>query len=81
MVTPPAAVRRVAETLQAKGLAERWRGMVADLIEVDVAHATVIEAALGPAEKLLIADRQADVLALARDLEGQLPGQVRFLAM
>ena len=77
----PAAVRQVAQAIQACGAPERWRGMVADLIEVDVSHAVVIESALGPAEKLLIADRQADVLALARDLEGQLPGQVRFLAL
>ena len=77
----PAAVRRVTEAIAAGGAADRWRGMVADLIEVDVAHALVIESALGPAEKLLIADRQADVLALAQQLQGQLPGQVRFLAM
>ena len=77
----PAAVRRVTEAIQASGAAERWRGMVADLIEVDVAHAGVIEAALGPAEKLLIAEHQADVLALARELEGKLPGQARFMAL
>ncbi len=77
----PAAVRRVTEAIAGGGAADRWRGMVADLIEVDVAHALVIESALGPAEKLLIADRQEDVLALARQLQGQLPGQVRFLAM
>ena len=77
----PAAVRKVAEAIRTGGVAERWRGMVADLIEVDVSHAVVIESALGPAEKLLIADRQADVLALARHLEGQLSGQVRFLAL
>jgi chromosome segregation protein len=76
----PAAVRRVTEAIAAGGAADRWRGMVADLIEVDVAHALVIESALGPAEKLLIADRQEDILALARSLQGQLPGQVRFLA-
>ncbi len=77
----PAAVRKVAEAIRTGGVAERWRGMVADLIEVDVSHAVVIESALGPAEKLLIADRQADVLALARRLDGQLSGQVRFLAL
>ena len=76
----PAAVRKVTEAIKARG-GDGWRGMVADLIEVDVAHAIVIESALGPAEKLLIADRQADVLALARDLEGHLPGQVRFLSL
>ena len=76
----PAAVRQVKEAIQARG-GQGWRGMVADLIEVDVAHAVVLESALGPAEKLLIADRQADVLALARELEGKLPGQVRFLAL
>jgi chromosome segregation protein len=76
----PAAVRLVKEAIQARG-GQGWRGMVADLIEVNVGHAVVIESALGSAEKLLIADRQADVLALARDLEGRLPGQVRFLAL
>ena len=77
----PAAVRRVRETIRTNGHAGRWRGMVADLIEVDVAHAVIIESALGPAEKLLIAERQEDVLALAGDLRGTLPGQVRFLAL
>jgi chromosome segregation protein len=77
----PAAVRKVSEAIQTRGGEGQWRGMVADLIEVDREHALVIESALGPAEKLLVADRQADVLALARDLEGQLPGQVRFLAL
>jgi chromosome segregation protein len=77
----PAAVRQVSDAIAAGEGRQRWRGMVADLIEVDVAHAVVIEAALGPAEKLLVADRQADVLALARQLEGRLPGQVRFLAL
>ena len=77
----PAAVRKVAEAIRTGGAADRWRGMVADLIEVDVDRAVVIESALGPAEKLLIADHQADVLALAHDLEGQLSGQVRFLAL
>jgi len=77
----PAAVRRTCDAIAAAGAPERWRGMVADLIEVDVAHAVVIESALGPAEKLLVADRLADVLALARTLEGQLSGQVRLLAL
>ena len=77
----PAAVRQVSDAIAAGEGRQRWRGMVADLIEVDVAHAVVIESALGPAEKLLVADRQADVLALARQLEGRLPGQVRFLAL
>ncbi|MBE3070142.1 MAG: AAA family ATPase, partial [Planctomycetes bacterium] len=52
----PAAVRQVTQAIQAGGAPERWRGMVADLIEVDVARAIVIESALGPAEKLLVAD-------------------------
>jgi chromosome segregation protein len=59
----------------------RWHGMVADLVDVDVAHARLVEAALGPSEKLIVADRQADVLALARRLQDDLPGQVRFLAL
>jgi len=77
----PAAVRQTREAIAAAGAPERWHGMVADLIEVDLAHAAIIDSALGPAEKLLVADRQADVLDLARRLEGQLPGQVRFLAL
>jgi chromosome segregation protein len=77
----PAAVRQTREAIAAAGAPERWHGMVADLIEVDLAHAVIIDSALGPAEKLLVADRQADVLDLARRLEGQLPGQVRFLAL
>ena len=77
----PAAVRKATEAIRAGGRAEHWCGMVADLIEVDVECAVVVESALGPAEKLLIADSQADVLDLARALAGQLPGQVRFLAI
>jgi chromosome segregation protein len=77
----PAAVRQVADAIQAAGAADRWHGMIADLIEVDVAHATIIESALGTAETLLVADRREDILALARGLEGRLPGQVRFLAL
>jgi len=77
----PKAVRRVTEAIAAGPAPERWHGMVADLIEVDVAHATVVEAALGASEKLLVADRRADVLDLARRLENDLPGQVRFLAL
>jgi chromosome segregation protein len=77
----PAAVRQTREAIAAAGAPERWHGMVADLIEVDLASAAIIDSALGPAEKLIVADRQADVLDLARRLEGQLPGQVRFLAL
>jgi len=84
----PEAVRRVTEAIAAGPAPDpggpgpgRWHGMVADLVEVDLDHATVVEAALGPAEKLIVADRQADVLALARRLAGELPGQVRFLAL
>jgi len=77
----PEAVRRVTEAIAAGPASDRWHGMVADLIEVDVEHATVVEAALGAAEKLLVADHQADVLDLARRLEHDLPGQVRFLAL
>ncbi len=77
----PAAVRLVREAISAGPSAGAWRGMIADLIEVDAAGAVIIESALGPAEKLLVADRQADVLALARELRGRLPGQVRFLAL
>lgn len=77
----PAAVRKADEAIRESGASDRWRGMVADLIEVDVAHAVFIESALGPAEKLLVADLREDVLALATQLEGDLPGQVRFLAL
>jgi len=77
----PAAVRLVREAIAAGPSAARWRGMIADLIEVDAAGAVLIESALGPAEKLLVADCQTDVLALADQLRGRLPGQVRFLAL
>ena len=91
----PEAVRQVTEAIAAESSPApapdgteaagpqrgRWHGMVADLVEVDVAHARLVEAALGPAEKLIVADRQADVLALARRLQDDLPGQVRFLAL
>ncbi len=77
----PAAVRRATEAIQAAGRPDAWRGMVADLIDVDVDRAVLVEAALGPAEKLLIAERRADALALADELRGQLSGQVRMLAL
>ena len=57
-------------------------GLLADLIETDVEHAPVVEAALGASQQAVVAERQADLLAAARDerLAG-LNGRVAFLAL
>ena len=54
------------------------RGVVADLLRVDVEHAQVIEAALDGRDQMLIADSHASVLA-ARDAFASLEGRVNIL--
>jgi chromosome segregation protein len=56
------------------------RGLLADLIDADVEHASLVEAALGTDQQLLVVDRQADLDAAAQDLD-LLAGRVRFIAM
>ncbi len=53
-------------------------GLVADLIQVDVEHAAVIEAALDGRDQWLIADPAAD-LGAASELLALLPGRVNML--
>jgi chromosome segregation protein len=54
------------------------RGLVADVLRVDVEHALVIEAALDGRDQLLIADDSAAVAAAAEDLQ-ELEGRVNIL--
>ncbi|HEX2971124.1 MAG TPA: AAA family ATPase, partial [Tepidisphaeraceae bacterium] len=54
------------------------RGLVADLLRVDVEHAKAIEAALDGRDQMLIADDHAAVLA-ARELLQKLEGRVNIL--
>ncbi|MFA7238363.1 MAG: hypothetical protein WC058_16020, partial [Phycisphaeraceae bacterium] len=55
------------------------RGLLADLIDADVQHAPVIEAALGSAQQALIVDQFADLQSHAPALQS-LAGRVTFLA-
>jgi chromosome segregation protein len=66
-------VRRVLAAA-ADGELEFVRGVLGDFLSTDLAHAEVIEAALGGAEQRLVADRQADVLAAAPRLRELLAG-------
>jgi chromosome segregation protein len=54
------------------------RGLVADVLKVDIEHAKVIEAALDGRDQWLVADAY-DALAAARDAIAKLPGRVNFL--
>lgn len=54
-------------------------GLVADVLQVDVEHAHIIEAALDGRDQWLIADRSANLLAAYEALE-QLEGRVNILA-
>ena len=54
------------------------KGMVAELIETDVAYATIVEAALGgKAEQLVVSD-SSDLLAASEHLK-ELPGRVEMI--
>ncbi|MHB1156525.1 MAG: chromosome segregation protein SMC [Phycisphaerales bacterium] len=55
------------------------RGLLADLIDADVQHAAIIEAALGSAQQALIVDHFADLQSHAPALQS-LAGRVTFLA-
>lgn len=54
------------------------RGLVADIIRVDVEHAAVIEAALDGRDQMLVADDSLAVAAAAEEL-ADLPGRVSVL--
>ena len=55
------------------------RGLLAELIETDIEHAPLVEAALGEYQQSLVVDRLADVCR-ARDAIGSLAGRVNFIA-
>ena len=54
------------------------RGLLADAIETDAAHAGTVEAALGPMLQALLVDRTTDAIDAGGDL-AQLQGRVTFL--
>ncbi len=56
------------------------RGLLAEAIEADVAHARIVEAALGEYQQALIVDRLADVCH-DRDALDALGGRVSFIAI
>ncbi len=59
------------------------RGMLAELIEADVSHAGIIEAALGEYQQAVIVDRMSDICSgdWGRDLIDSLAGRVTFVAI
>ncbi|MEM7577458.1 MAG: AAA family ATPase, partial [Planctomycetota bacterium] len=58
------------------------RGMLAELIDADVADATLVEAALGEHQQALVVDRLAELCdTRADELRGSLSGRVMFLAL
>ncbi len=59
------------------------RGLLADLIEADVEHAALVEAALGEYQQALIVDRLADVCSDegGRTAREALSGRVTFVAL
>ncbi len=73
-------VRRVLE-LARKGLFPGIRGLVAELLTVDVRYASLVEAALGEAEQYLVIDRQADVMESLEKLEDALEHRAGFLPL
>ena len=66
-------VRRALAAV-AEGKLPFVRGVLGDFLETDLAHAEVIEAALGGAEQRLVADRLDDVLESAPKLRELLAG-------
>ena len=58
------------------------RGLVAELIDTDVAHATLVEAALGENQQSLVVDRLASLCSShTADARAALAGRVTFLAL
>ncbi|MCZ6445524.1 MAG: chromosome segregation protein SMC [Planctomycetota bacterium] len=55
------------------------RGLLADTIDTDRAHAPLVEAALGPDIELLLVEHQRDLEFLSAALR-DMPGQVRLIA-
>ncbi len=56
------------------------RGAVGELFEADVAHASLVEAVLGPLETYLVADTRAQFLA-DREALGELSGRVQVFCL
>ncbi|MEM1446091.1 MAG: chromosome segregation protein SMC [Planctomycetota bacterium] len=58
------------------------RGMLAELIDADVADATLVEAALGEHQQAIVVDRLGELCdASADELRSSLAGRVMFLAL
>lgn len=73
-------VRRVLE-LSRQGFFPGIRGLVAELITVDVRYASLVEAALGEAEQYLVIDRRSDVMDSLEKLEEALEHRAGFLPL
>ena len=74
------SVKRVLELSQ-RGLFPGIRGIVADLISVDVRHASLVEAALGDAEQHIVIERRQDLVSSLESLEETLEGRAGFLPL
>jgi len=72
--------RQASSDGEADGEFRFVRGLLADLIDADVEHAGLVEAALGPYQQALVVDALADLEAAADEL-GSLGGRVTFLAV
>lgn len=57
------------------------RGLVADLLHVDVEMAPLVELVLGPRANLLVVDSPAAVSSLATRVQKELPGRAGFIAV
>jgi chromosome segregation protein len=71
----------VQQALALPGAADRVIGLVAELFQVDVSNAALVERALGARAQDLIVHRQADAIAWAEQHRAALRGTVRFLAL
>lgn len=68
---------------QGGGAFDFVRGLLAELIETDIDHAKIVEAALGDYQQTLVVNRLADVCAgeSAADALSSLAGRVSFVAL
>ncbi len=71
----------VQEVLNLPEFTGKSVGLVADLLQVDVAHASSIELALGERAQHIVVRRQADVVLLLSKLPKRLQGTVSLIAL
>ncbi|MDK1030373.1 MAG: chromosome segregation protein SMC [Planctomycetia bacterium] len=57
------------------------RGMLADLLDVDVNDAPIIESALGERQQMLVFDRFEDIQRMIEEIGAQLKGRVQCIAL